>query len=108
MNKEFYYRLDIAASAIVRRGKELAKGEEELQEWLKDYLTVITAIEKYLLDLKEIWGDPKADEGLKKLEGLESVDNLEGLEKALKSLKEELSEVYNRYLGEVIASRGRK
>ncbi len=108
MQKDFYYRLDIVLNAIVRKGKELAKTEEELQEWLRDYLVIITEIEKYALDLKDIWEDPKADEALEKLEELQKLDDLKKLEEGLRSLRDELAEVYNRYLEEVIASKKRK
>jgi hypothetical protein len=98
MNKEFYYRLDIVLNAITRKGKELAKTEEELQEWLKDYLIVITEIEKYCLDLKDIWEDPTADEALKELERIEALDDLKEIENALSELRNKLAAVYNRYL----------
>jgi DNA repair ATPase RecN len=108
MNKDFYYRMDVVLNAITRKGKELAKTEEEVQEWLKDYLIIITEIEKYALDLKDIWEDPKADEALQRLEEIEKLEDLKELEKALKELRDELAEVYNRYLEEVIASRKKK
>jgi DNA repair ATPase RecN len=108
MNKDFYYRLDIVLNAITRKGKELSKTEEELQTWLKDYLIMLTEIEKYALDLKDIWEDPKAEEALQKLEEIEKLDNLEAIEKEIKALRDELSQVYNKYLEEVIASRKRK
>lgn len=108
MQKDFYYRLDIVLNAITRKGKELAKTEEELQEWLKDYLIIITEIEKYTLDLKDIWEDPIADKALEKLEELQNVDNLKKLEEGLKELRNELAQVYNRYLEEVIASKRKK
>jgi SepF-like predicted cell division protein (DUF552 family) len=97
--------MDIVINAITRKGKELAKTEEELQEWLKDYLIIITEIEKYALDLKDIWEDPKADEALQRLEEIEKLEDLKELEKALKELRDELAEVYNRYLEEVISKR---
>jgi len=108
MQKDFYYRLDIVLNAITRKGKELAKTEEELQEWLKDYLIIITEIEKYTLDLKDIWEDPIADKALEKLEELQNVDDLKKLEEDLKELRNELAQVYNRYLEEVIASKRKK
>jgi len=108
MQKDFYYRLDIVLNAITRKGKELAKTEEELQEWLKDYLIIITEIEKYTLDLKDIWEDPIADKALEKLEELQNVDDLKKLEEGLKELRNELAQVYNRYLEEVIASKRKK
>ncbi|NPB04923.1 MAG: hypothetical protein GXO08_00860 [Aquificae bacterium] len=108
MQKDFYYRMDIVLNAIVRKGKDLAKTEEELQEWLKDYLVILTEIEKYALDLKDIWEDPKADEALERLEQIQNLDDLKELEKALAALRDELAAVYDRYLEEVIASRGRK
>jgi len=108
MQKDFYYRLDIVLNAITRKGKELAKTEEELQEWLKDYLIIITEIEKYILDLKDIWEDPIADKALEKLEELQNVDDLKKLEEGLKELRNELAQVYDRYLEEVIASRRKK
>ena len=108
MQKDFYYRMDIVLNAITRKGKELAKTEEEVQEWLKDYLIMLTEIEKYALDLKDIWEDPKADEALKKLEEIQNYDDLKKLEEAIKALRDELAEVYNKYLEEVIASRRRK
>ena len=108
MNKEFYYRMDIVLNAITRKGKELAKTEEEVQEWLKDYLIMLTEIEKYTLDLKDIWEDPTADEALKKLEEIEKLQDLKKLEGEIKALRDKLAEVYNKYLEEVIASRKRK
>ena len=108
MNKEFYYRMDIVLNAITRKGKELAKTEEEVQEWLKDYLIMLTEIEKYTLDLKDIWEDPTADEALKKLEEIEKLQDLKKLEEEIKALRDKLAEVYNKYLEEVIASRKRK
>ena len=108
MNKEFYYRMDIVLNAITRKGKELAKTEEEVQEWLKDYLIMLTEIEKYTLDLKDIWEDPAADEALKKLEEIEKLEDLKKLEEEIKALRDKLAEVYNKYLEEVIASRKRK
>ncbi|MEO2153625.1 MAG: hypothetical protein GXN97_02510 [Aquificae bacterium] len=107
MQKEFYYRMDIVLNAITKKGKELAKTEAELQEWLKDYLIIITEIEKYALDLKDIWEDPAADEALKKLEEIQNIDSLPELEKALKELRDQLAQVYNRYLEEVINKRKR-
>jgi hypothetical protein len=85
----------------------LAKTEADLQEWLKDYLIIITEIEKYALDLKDIWEDPAADEALKKLEEIQNIDSLPELEKALKELRDQLAQVYNRYLEEVINKRKR-
>jgi len=108
MNKEFYYRLDIVLNAITRKGKELAKTEEEVQEWLKDYLIMLTEIEKYTLDLKDIWEDKIADEALQKLEEIEKLDDLKRMEEEIKALRERLAEVYNGYLEEVIASKRRK
>jgi len=108
MQKDFYYRMDIVLNAITRKGKELAKTEEELQEWLKDYLIIITEIEKYALDLKDIWEDPTADKALEKLEELQNVNDLKKLEEGLKELRNELAQVYNGYLEEVIASKKRK
>jgi len=108
MNKEFYYRLDIVLNAITRKGKELAKTEEELNRWLKDYLVMLTEIEKYALDLKDIWEDPKADEALQKLEEIQNYDDLQKLEAAIEELRNELAAVYDKYLEEVIASRKRK
>jgi len=108
MQKDFYYRLDIAINAITRKGKELAKTEEEVQTWLKDYLIMLTEIEKYALDLKDIWEDPKADEALQKLEEIQNYNDLQKLEEAIKQLRDNLAEVYNKYLEEVIASRKRK
>ena len=108
MQKDFYYRLDIAINAITRKGKELAKTEEEVQTWLKDYLIMLTEIEKYAFDLKDIWEDPKADEALQKLEEIQNYNDLQKLEEAIKQLRDNLAEVYNKYLEEVIASRKRK
>jgi len=108
MQKDFYYRLDIAINAITRKGKELAKTEEEVQTWLKDYLIMLTEIEKYALDLKDIWEDPKADEALQKLEEIQNYNDLQKLEEAIKQLRDNLAEVYNKYLEEIIASRKRK
>jgi len=108
MQKDFYYRLDIVLNAITRKGKELAKTEEELQTWLKDYLIMLTEIEKYALDLKDIWEDPKADEALQKLEEIEKLNDLNQIEEAIKALRDDLAAVYNKYLEEVIASRKRK
>jgi hypothetical protein len=105
MNKDFYYRLDVVVNAIIRKGKELAKTEEELQEWLKDYLITITEIEKYALDLKDIWEDPEADRALQRLEEIEKLESLQEIESALDELRKMLSEVYNRYLEEVISKR---
>jgi DNA repair ATPase RecN len=108
MHKEFYYRLDIALNAIIRKGKELAQTEEQLQEWLKDYLVMLTEIEKYTLDLKDIWEDPKADEVLERLEKIANLDNLREMEDAIKALRDELAPLYEKYLEEVIASKRRK
>jgi len=108
MQKDFYYRLDIVLNAITRKGKELAKTEEELQIWLKNYLIMLTEIEKYALDLKDIWEDPKADEALQKLEEIEKFSDLNQIEEAIKALRDDLAAVYNKYLEEVIASRKRK
>ncbi len=108
MHKEFYYRLDIVLNAITRKGKEKAKTEEELQEWLKDYLVMLTEIEKYAMDLKDIWEDPKADEALKRLEEIQNYDDLKKIEAAIKELRDELAAVYDKYLEETIASRKRK
>jgi len=108
MQKDFYYRLDIVLNAITRKGKELAKTEEELQEWLKDYLIIITEIEKYTLDLKDIWEDPIADKALEKLEEIQNLNDLKELERALKELRDELAQVYDKYLEEVMASKKRK
>ena len=108
MHKDFYYRMDIVLNAITRKGKELAKTEEEVQQWLKDYLVMLTEIEKYALDLKDIWEDPAADEALKKLEEIEKIDNLQKMEEEIKALRDKLAAVYDKYLEEVIASRKRK
>ena len=108
MQKDFYYRLDIVLNAITRKGKELAKTEEELQEWLKDYLIIITEIEKYTLDLKDIWEDPIADKALERLEEIQNLNDLKELERALKELRDELAQVYDKYLEEVMASKKRK
>jgi prefoldin subunit 5 len=105
MHKDFYYRLDIVLNAITRKGKELAKTEEKVQEWLKDYLVMLTEIEKYAMDLKDIWEEPKADEALQKLEQMRDINNLKELEEAIKNLRDELAEVYNRYLEEVMNKR---
>ncbi len=105
MYKDFYYRLDIVLNAITKKGKELAKTEEEVQEWLKDYLIMLTEIEKYAMDLKEIWEDPKADQALQKLEQMKELKDLKELEGAIKSLRDELAEVYNRYLEEAMSKR---
>ena len=108
MHKDFYYRMDIVLNAITRKGKELAKTEEEVQQWLKDYLVMLTEIEKYALDLKDIWEDPAADEALKKLEEIEKIDDLQKMEEEIKTLRDKLAAVYDKYLEEVIASRKRK
>jgi len=100
--------LDIVLNAITRKGKELAKTEEELQEWLKDYLIIITEIEKYTLDLKDIWEDPIADKALERLEEIQNLNDLKELERALKELRDELAQVYDKYLEEVMASKKRK
>ena len=108
MHKEFYYKLDIALNAVTRKGKELAQTEERVQEWLKDYLIMLTEIEKYALDLKDIWEDPKADEALEKLTQLKEANDFEGLKNSIKNLRDELSQVYEKYLEEVIANKKRK
>jgi len=105
MYKDFYYRLDIVLNAITKKGKELAKTEEEVQEWLKDYLIMLTEIEKYAMDLKEIWEDTKADQALQKLEQMKEIKDLKELEGAIKSLRDELAEVYNNYLEEAMSKR---
>jgi len=105
MYKDFYYRLDIVLNAITKKGKELAKTEEEVQEWLKDYLIMLTEIEKYAMDLKEIWEDTKADQALQKLEQMKEIKDLKELEGAIKSLRDELAEVYNSYLEEAMSKR---
>ncbi len=108
MHKEFYYKLDIALNAVTRKGKELAQTEEQVQEWLRDYLIMLTEIEKYALDLKDIWEDPKADEALEKLTQLKEANDFEELKTSIKNLRDELSQVYEKYLEEVIASKKRK
>jgi len=108
MHKEFYYKLDIALNAVTRKGKELAQTEERVQEWLKDYLIMLTEIEKYALDLKDIWEDPKADEALEKLTQLKEANDFEELKNSIKNLRDELSQVYEKYLEEVIANKKRK
>lgn len=105
MHKDFYYKLDIVLNAITKKGKDLAKTEEEVQEWLKDYLIMLTEIEKYAMDLKDIWEDSKADEALQKLEKMKELSNLNELKTAIKNLRDELAEVYNRYLEEVVSRR---
>jgi len=105
MHKDFYYKLDIVLNAITKKGKDLAKTEEEVQEWLKDYLIMLTEIEKYAMDLKDIWEDSKADEALQKLEKMKELSNLNELKTAMKNLRDELAEVYNRYLEEVVSRR---
>ncbi|HID79776.1 MAG TPA: hypothetical protein EYH48_03250 [Aquifex aeolicus] len=108
MHKEFYYKLDIALNAVVRKGKELAPTERQVQEWLKDYLIMLTEIEKYAMDLKDIWEDPKADEALEKLNQIKEINDFEELKTSIKNLRDELAQVYENYLQEVISSKKRK